>query len=583
MDIYSVLTLIAGLAFFLYGMNVMSGGLEKLSGGNLERILERMTSSIWRSIVLGAGITIAIQSSSAMTVMLVGLVNSGIMKLGQTIGVIMGSNIGTTVTTWIFTLNDIGDNGWVGLLKPENFSAIFAIVGAFLIMMSKKRRRRDIGNILIGFAVLIFGMKLMGDSVNGLEESPAFRHLLTAFENPIVGVLVSTAITGVIQSSAASIGILQTLSRTGMISFNMAIPLILGANIGTCATALLSSIGVNKNARRVAVVHTLIKVIGTIIFLLILIFVPMLIDLDGFLGSAIDTRGIAAVHTFFNVVTTILMIPFTKQLERLGNLLVRDDGENKEEFTLIDERLLSTPSFAISECCRAAQRMSRLAEKSALESLSLYDKYDADTVETLRTREDEIDILEDKLGSYLVKVSGADLTETEADSVTNLLTSLGDFERIGDHAINIMKGAEELAGKSAAFSEAAKNDLAVIRDAIAEIMSITCDAFESGNIATAMKVEPLEEVIDGLVSKAKHRHIERLKSGKCTIEIGFIMSDIITNCERIGDHCSNVAGALIELDSHTLDVHRYLNSLKSRGTPQYEEDLKIYSEKYVLR
>ena len=585
MNIFSVLSLIGGLAFFLYGMNVMSGGLEKLSGGNLETILEKMTSSLWKSVMLGGVITIAVQSSSAVTVMLVGLVNSGIMKLGQTIGVIMGSNVGTTVTTWIFTLNDIGSgDSLLGLLKPENFSTVFALVGIFMIMLSKKKKRRDVGTILIGFAILMFGMKLMGDSVGGLKDSPQFANLMTAFKNPLVAVLAATVITGVIQSSAASVGILMTLSRTGVISYSMAIPLVLGCNIGTCATALLSSIGVNKNAKRVAVVHTLIKIIGTIVCLVILIIVPLIFaDIGGFLEKSTNSTGIAIIHTAFNVLNTIILLPFSKLLEKLAKLIVRKKGEDEEEsYTLIDDRLLDTPGLAIAESTKAAVRMARIAEKSAIDGLGLYDKFDADKASAILENEEKIDSFEDSLGTFLVKFAGHALSEKEGHKVTNLLTAIGDFERIGDHAVNLVEGSKEVLEKEIVFSEGASAEMHTLMSAVVEILNLTVDAFEYNDIARAKMVEPLEQVIDGLVSTIRKNHIERLTSGICTIELGFVLSDFLTNCERISDHCSNVAAELIEIETDALDIHRYLNGVKNTGDSQFKEDFAVFSEKYSI-
>ena len=581
MKIFNLFTLLGGLAFFLYGMNVMSTGLEKMAGSKLEKILKKMTSNPFKSLVLGAGITIAIQSSSAMTVMLVGLVNSGIMQLGQTIGVIMGSNIGTTLTAWILSLSGVeSDSFFLQMLKPKNFSPIVALIGILLIMVSKKRKKKDIGNICVGFAILMYGMELMGASVEGLDQMPQFTSMMTAFTNPILGVIVGAVITGIIQSSAASVGMLQALSATGTITYGIAFPIIMGQNIGTCVTSLISSIGVNKNAKRVAVVHISFNIIGTIIFL-IAFFVGKTLFALPILEETIGAVGIAACHSIFNVCTTILLLPFQKMLEKIANIVVKDTDE-KEEYAFFDERLFKTPSVAIEECNARTIKMSEIAKDTIGTALKLVDKYDEKIAQELLENENVLDMYEDKLGTILVRLSGKSLSASNSRKIARLLHTIGDFERIGDHAVNLVGVAQEIKEKSIEFSDAAKEELQVLASAVEEIISIAMESFRNNDIELAKKVEPLEEVIDRMVDIIKLRHIKRLQTGNCTIEHGFVLSDLLNNYERVSDHCSNIGVALIEVAHNSFETHEYLHEVKTEDNKDFKENYEYFSQKYAL-
>lgn len=583
MSVFNFITLFGGLAFFLYGMTVMSGGLEKMSGSKLESTLKKMTSNRIKSLALGAGITIAIQSSSAMTVMLVGLVNSGIMQLEQTVGVIMGSNVGTTLTAWLTAATGIkSDNVFVSLLKPENFSPIFALVGIALIMMSKKTKRRDIGGVFVGFAVLMFGMKLMSDSMAPLAESEVFGSLLTMFNNPLLGVLLGTVVTGVIQSSAASVGILQALALTGNISYGMALPIIMGQNIGTCVTSLISSIGVNKNAKRVAAVHVSFNVIGTTVFLIAYSLLDAF-HLLPFADLPVNTVGIALMHTIFNVGTTIILLPFSKLLVKIAKTVVRDGkSEKTEEYTFIDERLLNTPSFAIAECLSRTKTMAQLAENSIYSALKVVHKFDSKLSVEIEQTEEKIDMYEDKLGTYLVALSKNDLSDSDNREISKLLHTIGDFERLGDHAVNLLKTAREIDEKQIHFSDEAVRELSVLESALHEIIEITIAAFKNNDIDAARRVEPLEQVIDELIVAVKSHHVSRLQKGNCTIELGFVLNDILTNYERISDHCSNIAVTLIEVEQNAFDTHEYLSDVKTGKDEFFKKAFDEFSEKYAV-
>ncbi len=584
MGIIEFITLIGGVAFFLYGMTVMSNGLEKMSGGKLEATLKKMTSNPFKSLALGAGITIAIQSSSAMTVMLVGLVNSGIMSLNQTVGLIMGSNIGTTLTAWLTSLIGIESSGsgfsFTDLLKPANFSLIFALVGVLLIM-GKNKKRKDIGNILVGFAVLMCGMGLMGDSVGGLKDDPEFANLLTAFNNPILGVVVGAVFTGIIQSSAASVSILQGLSLSGSLTYGMALPIIMGQNIGTCVTAVISSFGVNKNAKKVAAVHILFNMIGTI-FCLIVFYGLNAIFNFAFMDSAIDPVGIALCHMLFNLITTAVLLPFSKMLVFLANKIVREKDDEKDDEILLDERLLATPSIAVAHCSNLTVKMSSIAKEAMIQALDVLNVYDKEAAEQVQESEGIVDRYEDELGTYLVKLSSDDITVKDSQSVSTMLHSIGNFERISDHAVEIMKTAEELNEKKLHFSSEAQKEITVIEGALREIIDITFTAFANGDTALARKVEPLEQVIDGLAIQMRANHIKRLQAGVCTIELGFILSDLINGMERVSDHCSNVAVALIEVAEGVFDTHKYLNDIKSGNDEQFRHDYAEYKAKYAI-
>ena len=584
MTVFSVITLLGGLAFFLYGMHVMSSGLEKMSGSKLEKILKRATDNRFTALALGAGITIAIQSSSAMTVMLVGLVNSGIMKLGQTIGVIMGSNIGTTLTAWILSVAGIeSDNILVNLLKPENFAPIFALVGIILVMMSKEKRKQDVGTIMLGFAVLMSGMTLMSDAMKPLADSPEFSSVLTSFYSlplaPLLGVAVGAIFTGIIQSSAASVGILQALSLTGNITFGMALPVIMGQNIGTCVTAIISSIGVNKNAKRVSVIHILFNLIGTAVFL-ILFYGLNLIFKFNFLNNAISPVGIAAVHSVFNIATTVILFPFAKSLEKMSTFIVRD-SEHKEKYEFLDERLISTPSFAISECTNRTVKMAEIARDTIKDAISLFEKYSAKKVDRILKNEDELDMYEDKLGTYLVKISSKDVSDKDSRQISKMLHTIGDFERLGDHAVNILKSAQEVHEKGLSFSDKAKEDLRNLTNALIEIPDLTYDSFSTNDVEKASSVEPLEQVIDRLVAEVKTSHISRLQTGECTIEMGFVLSDLLNNYERVSDHCSNIAVTMIEVEQGSYDTHSYLNSVKDMSDEGFNNEYRKYKNKYL--
>lgn len=581
MGIIEIITLIGGVAFFLYGMNVMSGGLAKMSGGKLEATLKRMTSNYFMGLLLGAGITVVLQSSSAMTVMLVGLVNSGIMEISQTVGVIMGAHIGTTLTGWLLSLVGLeSDNTFLKLLKPEVFSLVFALFGVLMIM-GKNKKRRDIGNILVGFAVLMYGMVLMSSSVSSLKDSESFVSMLTAFDNPFLSIVAGTVFTGIIQSSAAGVGILQALSLTGAISYKAAIPLILGMNIGTCVTSIISSFGVSKNAKKVSVIHIVSNLVGATVGLLLFYGAHAIFDF-GFIEKAVNPFTIALIHTAFNIFNTILWTPFRKPLVSIANLIIR--GKDKSESVVFapDERLLATPSVAVSESFIAAGEMAKKAKDAIFKSLEILSDYDAKKAEEITEQENLIDTYEDKLGTYLVKVSSHDLSIKDSQIVVNMLHSIGDFERIGDHACNLLETATEIHEKKIKFSGEAIKEIETVKAALYEILDITVEAFEKRDVKLAMKVEPLEQVIDMLTDTVKSNHISRLQSGNCTIELGFVLSDIITNFERVSDHCSNVAVAVIESFEGSFDTHEYLGAIKAGDNERYRTDFENFSAKYAI-
>lgn len=582
MDIFNLIRLAGGLAFFLYGMHVMSGGLERMAGSKLQQLLKKMTSNPFKSLILGAGITIAIQSSSATTVMLVGLVNSGIMAIDQSAGVIMGSNIGTTLTAWLLSLVGLETgNFWLKMLKPENFSLIFALVGIIMIMMSKDTKKHDIGSILVGFAVLMYGMKQMSDAVSPLADMPEFADILTAFNNPILGVLTGAVITAVIQASAASIGILQALSLTGNITYGMAIPIIMGQNIGTCVTALISSIGVNKNAKKVAVIHILFNVIGTVIFLSLYLIADAAFDL-AFSNQPISSGAIALVHSVFNVATTVVLFPFSKQLVKCANTILRDKNSDELEKTeLIDERLIATPSIAINECDNATSKMAHIASESLNTALDSISGYSITADKKINEFENMLDKYEDKLGTTLVKLSSQKLSDADSHRVSKMLHSIGDFERLGDHAVGLLKVSKELYEKKISFSDVANSEIRVLIEAVREIIEITISAYEHNSPVEATKVEPLEQVVDAIVATMKGRHIKRLQQGQCSIELGFILTDLLNNCARISDHCSNVAVSIIEIAHDSFDTHKYLNDVR-HGNKYFNDIYDSYLEKYKI-
>lgn len=584
MDIFSIFTLCGGLAFFLYGMQVMSGGLEKLAGGKLEKLLRKITSNPIKSFALGTVITMAIQSSTGLTVMLVGLVNSGIMEFGQTIGVIMGANIGTTFTAWLLSLTGIeSTNFFLRLLKPESFAPIFALIGICLLMMSKDSKKKSIGSILLGFSILMSGMEFMTQAMYPLSKTPEFTKILTAFTNPVLGVIVGALFTVLIQSSSASVGILQALSLTCPITSGMAIPIIMGQNLGTCiTTAAVTSVGVSQNAKRVGVVHVLFNVAGVSIWLVCLYGLNLFIEIP-ILAKTVSPFGIAIIHTLFNVSTTLLLLPCIKLLEKGAMAIVKDtDSTQKESTVFLDDRLLLSPSFAISECTHHAVGMADLSEDVLFDSIALLENYNKEKADELLKSEEQLDFYEDKLGSFLVKISGKELSDADSNEVSKLLHSIGDIERIGDYAINSLFVAKTMNEKELRFSDMAIKEIKVLTDAVKEIMELTVTSFDTNNSGIAQKVEPLEQVIDGLVAKIKSRHIERLQEGICTIELGFMLSDLLNNFERISDHCSNIAACIIQLKVSSMDRHNYLNEIKTSGTPEYTREFEAYKEKYAL-
>ena len=581
MNIYSIITLCGGLAFFLFGMHVMSGSLEKVAGGKLEDILKTLTSNPGKSLMLGAVITIAIQSSSALTVMLVGLVNSGIMSLSQTVGVIMGSNVGTTLTAWILGLNGLKtDNIFLSMLKPENFSPIIALIGVIMIMGAKSAKKRDVGTIMVGFAILMFGMELISDSVAPLADMPEFTNILTAFKNPLLGVLIGTVFTGIIQSSAASVGVLQALSLTGSITYGMAIPIIMGQNIGTCVTALLSSIGVNKNAKKVSVIHISFNLIGTIIGLIVYFIAKDLIIFDGF-DNAISSFAVAGFHSIFNIATTIILIPFSKKLVDLANLVIKETG-SEEKTVLLDERLLVSPSIALGQCKIKTVYMAEQASKAFIDSISDFDKYDDDKKDKIKTVENELDDLEDELNAYLVRISGTDVSDVDGKKINGMLHSIVDIERISDYAMNMIILAENMHKMKITFSDAAKKEIEVLNRAVSEILVNTIDCYTEENIGLAATVEPLKSIIDKLILKMRDRHVARLRTGECSGELGVVLTDYINYCDRVAGHCSNIAINVIQSGNMIFSEHDYFKELSEKEKDEYEKNRNIYKERFAL-
>ena len=582
MNIFDVLSLFGGLALFLFGMSVMGDGLEKSAGSKLKTILERLTSSPLKGFVLGLAVTAVIQSSSATTVMVVGFVNSGIMSLRQAIGIIMGANVGTTVTSWILSLSGIqGDSFFVKMLKPSSFSPILAVLGIVLYMFVKSSKKKDIGSILLGFAVLMFGMDTMSSAVAPLKDVPEFTNILLLFSNPILGVLAGAVLTAIIQSSSASVGILQALSATGQITFGSAIPIILGQNIGTCATAMLSSVGTNKNARRTAVVHLYFNIIGTLVFLTSFYALKTIFDFQ-FVNDSINQVGIAVVHTVFNLTCTAVMLPFAGVLERLACATIKDEENAEDEFQLLDERLMVTPPVAIEQCRKLTIKMAEKSERAMDQALSLVRNFDPEVYNTVRETESRIDVYEDRLGTYLVKLSAHSLSQADSREVSRLLHTIGDFERISDHAVDIAKAAEEMHNKEIHFSDDAQGEIDVISSAVRRVLHMSIESFTSGDVNLAFQVEPLEQVVDHLRGVMKNRHVARLQEGSCTIELGFIFSDLLTSFERVSDHCSNIAACMIELQHGSYDTHEYLNSIKNGQNSEFVEIYNDFLKEYVL-
>lgn len=583
MTVHDVLSMLGGLAVFMFGMHTLSGALEKLAGGRLEHWLEKMTSNPLKGVALGAGVTALIQSSAATTVMMVGFVNSGIMKLSQAIGVIMGANIGTTATGWILSLSSVSGSGIAAVFNPSNFTPVLALFGIILIMFMKSDKKKTVGTILIGFSLLMFGMNMMSGAAEGLKDNEAFANVMVMFSNPALGVLAGALLTAVLQSSSVSIGILQTLSnKTGTITYSIALPIILGQNIGSCVTALISAIGANKSAKRVAIVHLYFNVIGTVVFLSLFYLVNALIDMP-FMTETLNSTGIAVIHTCFNVLVTAMLLPFTKQLEKLACLTVRDKpGDDETEVPILDKRFLKTPSVAIEHCKTVAFKMARLTKKTLLMSLDLVGKYDKEVAQTVVDNENAIDLYEDKIGSYILQVASKDLSVADSRVVSNLLHTIGDLERISDHAVNIKETAEEMHEKKVKFSPAAEKEVGIMINAVTEILDMAITSFVTLDVAKAKDVEPLEDVIDTLRTELKNRHVKRLREGVCTIELGFILQDLLTNFERVSDHCSNIAVCLIQVNENSLDTHEYMNELKRLDKSEFMDEFNQYKKKYAL-
>ena len=581
MDIFSLFTLCGGLAFFLYGMIVMSAGLEKIAGGKMEKLLEKMTSNPIKSFALGAGITIAVQSSSAVTVMLVGFVNSGIMKLSQAIGIIMGSNVGTTITSWILSLSGIqSTNFFLRLLKPESFCPLLALLGVIFIMTSKNNlsRRKNVGTFLVGFAVLMFGMELMSHSMAPLADDPKFSHVLTLFKNPILGLMVGMIVTAIIQSSAASVGMLQALSMTGSISYAVAVPIIIGQNIGTCITAVLSSIGVNTNAKRVAVVHVMFNVIGALIFLPIYEVGHYFVHYP--FSEATNPFGIAVCHSIFNIATTIVLFPFAKQLENLALLIIKDKKDEKE--VILDERLLLTPSIAISQCYKTTGTMAKVTRDTLVMSVRMLKQYNPKVAEIINKNEVLIDKYQDTLESFLQKLSGKELSDEDSNKISQLILSISDFEKIADHAIHILNLANKMHRKDWVLSSDTVSELKRVVNAVKEVFDVTVKSFVEHDIELAYHVEPLEQVVDDIAYVAKKNHIRRVKKEKSHIKRGFVYAEILNDLERISDHCSNIAANSIQSINSSIPKHLLKNRLKEVDGDEFNKEIAEFKSQYAV-
>ncbi len=586
MDIFGILTMIGGLALFLYGMNAMGDGLAKLSGGRMEQVLEKLTKRRIMAVLLGAGVTAVIQSSSATTVMVVGFVNSGIMKLNQAVGIIMGANIGTTVTSWLLSLTGIeGSNLVLQLLKPSSFAPVLAAIGIILTMTAKDDKKKDIGNILVGFAILMFGMETMSGAVEPLASNEKFTNMLLMFRNPVLGMIAGTILTAVIQSSSASVGILQALCATGAVSFGTAIPIIMGQNIGTCVTAIMSSVGASKNAKRASMIHLFFNMIGTVLFMIVFYTLNMIVHFS-FLDHAANPAGIAVVHSLFNIGAVVVLFPFGDLLVKLATLAIPDHGEKEEtkpdEFAILDERFLEQPAFAMELCRNAAVRMAEESRDSLYLAIGLLTDYHDSVAKKVSEMEDNVDHYEDAIGTYLVKLSSRDLSLADSRSMSVLLHCIGDFERISDHATNLMQSAEEIHKNGLEFSDKAKEEIAVFSSAVRDIVGKAVDAFMKNDLTEARNLEPLEQVIDGLNMEVKQHHIKRLRKGKCTIELGLILQDICTNFERISDHCSNIGVCLIQINEDGFETHEYLDIIKDESNEWFQNEYMRLQEKYRL-
>lgn len=578
MDIFNVLTLAGGLCLFLFGMNVMSDALERRAGHGLKKLLGKLTHNKAAGFLTGLAVTAVIQSSSATTVMVVGFVNSGIMNLKQAINIIMGANVGTTVTAWVLSLSGISsDNIFIQLLKPTAFTPVLALLGTVMMMTGKNSKRKDTGTILLGFATLMFGMDTMSTSVSGLADIPAFQQMFVLFKNPIMGVIVGALLTAVIQSSSASVGILQALAVTGQVSYGAAIPIIMGQNIGTCVTAIISAVGTNKNAKRTAVVHLSFNIIGSAIVLMgftavSYIFKPALFD------ASASLFGIAVAHSAFNILCTLILLPMSSVLEKLAINLVPDTGA-KEVMAELDERLLNTPHIALARCSTVVKEMAEVSVSGFKNSMNMLTKYDDSAAEEVRIAESECDHYEDILGTYLVKLSGHRISGGDSLQVSKLLKLIGDFERISDHGVNVLESAEELKSKGMEFSDEGKREMAVLCSAVSEILTLSYTAFINNDLELARGIEPLEQVIDDLKLNMRNSHIARLKKGQCSIEAGFVWLDLITNLERTADHCSNIAVCLIDASNNNMNLHESMSSIKKEN-PYFEKQYALYSGKY---
>ncbi len=588
MSLTNIFSLFGGLALFLFGMNLMGSALEKSAGNRLKSILANLTSNPVKGFILGLGVTLLIQSSSATTVMVVGFVNSGIMELSQATGIIFGSNLGASITSWLISLTGIqGDAWYIQMCKPETFTPVLAFIGILLYMFTdlfshggRSSRKKDTGLILLGFAILMYGMEVMSGAVKPLSQNESFQRILVLFSNPILGVLVGTVFTAIIQSSGASVGILQALSLTGTISFNTAVPIIMGQNIGTCITAMISSVGANRNAKRAAIIHLSFNVIATLIllpvyYLISWLFHPAIID------SIVGPIGIAVIHTIFKIIALAIIMPFSKQLQKLSFLILPDKA-GSEESQLLDERLLHTPAVAIEHCKTVARAMADTSVKSLLLASELLNNYDEKTAAEIRRMEESVDKYEDKLGSYLVKLSSQEMTEHDSAEATKLLHIIGDFERISDHSVNIVESVEEINDKKLVFSDEARREIAIISSAVTEILGLALTSFDNDDLDSATLVEPLEQVIDTLRDRLKKRHINRLRKNECTIELGFVLSDLLVNFERVSDHCSNIACCMIEMSHESMDMHEYQSIVKSGNMREFNENYDYYKLKYSL-
>lgn len=582
MTIFDVLTLIGGLCLFLFGMNIMGQALERRAGAKLSSILGKLTTGKIAGFLTGLGVTAIIQSSSATTVMVVGFVNSGLMSLRQSINVIMGANVGTTVTAWILSLSGLsGDNIFIKLLKPTSFTPILALVGIIFYMFCKSSKKKDVGTILLGFATLMFGMDAMSGAVAGLQNVPAFTSLFTMFSNPILGVLAGAVLTAILQSSSASVGILQALALSGLVPYSAAIPIIMGQNIGTCVTAMLSSIGANKNARRAAVVHLSFNIIGTVVWLAVFAAVSAIAS-PAILGESATSAGIAVCHSVFNILCTILLMPMSSLLEKLANKIVPDGKSTvADNQSMLDDRLLTTPAIALERSRVLTTQMAQIAVDALRDSITSLTEYTPALAEKIREAEDETDKYEDSLGTYLVKLSSLQIGDTDSAEAAKLLRVIGDFERISDHSVNIVESAEEMKAKELTFSQEAQRELQILSSAVSEIVELSLKAFTENDVNYALLVEPLEQVIDNLKEQLRANHIRRMQVGNCTVEVGFVWSDLLTNLERTSDHCSNIAMCVVDTMNGNLDIHESLKALR-RDSEEYDRNYKNYCEKYSI-